>query len=75
MREKSECVTIAASGFSFFVGVDLPLARHVAHMVTRDPLVVFADNLSSDDTMTLHLSKYSKIRQRALLYRFTIDWS
>eukprot|EP01032_Pedospumella_encystans_P003329 gene3329-3932_t len=30
-------------------GVDEPLARHVAHLFTRDPLVIFEDHIDLDD--------------------------
>jgi glutamate--cysteine ligase catalytic subunit len=33
-------------------GVDLPLARHVAHLFIRDPLVIFEELLEVDDTQS-----------------------
>ena len=36
--------------FDLFKGLDAPLARHLAHLFIRDPLVIFSELIDQDDT-------------------------
>jgi glutamate--cysteine ligase catalytic subunit len=47
----------------WFLGVDHTLARHLAHLFIRDPLVVYRESLqtSNDDTESLGFFEVKKI--------------
>ena len=43
-------------------GVDPPMADHVAHLFTRDPLVIFNDSIFLDDNKSMvYLSIYLSV--------------
>ena len=45
-------------------GVDAALARHIAHLFVRDPLVIFDDAIEVDDTKTTE--HFENIQVRSL---------
>lgn len=51
-------------------GLDEPLARHIAHMFTRDPLVIFDDAIALDNATTLdHFENIQSTNWRSMRWK------
>lgn len=51
---------------SCLAGVDERLARHIAHLWIRDPLVIFSERVVVDDTRT---SEHFEVHNHVLAFR------